>query len=224
MSAEQNDERIGTDKENKDVIKNNTKSFQTDSEENSTKENSSCSSLTEPSTRTRSFHLNITNRTSQDGLQKSSKVIDDKDFYTITGGKERFLPHELGKTILVKAASLKETNIVSHQSKVEELSNNADKNNTDYIDLINKTKTNDFSENPHILSVTQLMKVEEVVSKSLTGKTTISNGDIKVKAIENEPNLVLKRPGEITKMASCNTLQGKRTLLLLKCHLGNSCR
>ena len=180
--------------------------------------------MTEPSTRTRSFHLNITKRTSQDGLQKSSKVIDDKDFYTITGGKERFLPHELGKTILVKAASLKETNIVSHQSKVEELSNKdiyADKKNTVYIDLINKTKTNDFSENPHNLSVAQLIKVEEVVSKSLTGKTTISNGDIKVKAIENEPNLVLKRPGEITKMASCNTLQGKRTLLLLKFQLEN---
>ena len=110
------------------------------------------------------------------------------DHYTRTGEHERSLTHDLGKTILVKAASLKETSIVSHQSKVEELSNkdiSTDKENTDDIDLINKTKMNDFSENLPTLSVTQLIKVEEVVSKSLTGKATISNGDIKVKAIEN---------------------------------------
>ena len=157
-------------------------------------------------------------------MQKSSKVIDDKDFYTITGGKERFLPHDLGKTILVKAASLKETNIVSHQSKVEELSNkgiSANQTNLDDIDLINKTKTNYFSENPHTLSVTQLTKVEEVVSKSLTGNPIITNGNIKVKAFENEPNVALKRPVELTKKALNSTFQGKRTLLLLKFQLEN---
>ena len=126
----------------------------------------------------------------------------------------------------MKAASLKETSIVSHQSKVEELSNkdiSTDKENTDDIDLINKTKMNDFSENLPTLSVTQLIKVEEVVSKSLTGKSSITDGDIKVNAFGNEPHLVLKRPGEITKKNSNNALQGKRTLLLLNVTC-NSCR
>ena len=99
------------------------------------------------------------------------------------------------------------------QTNVGDISNKAISANQK--NRIYKTKTSEPSETPHTLSVTQLLK--EVISKPLAGKSTITNGDIKVTAFEEEPIHVLKRPGEFTNMAANDNLQGKvnRTLLLL---------